>query len=424
MSETSPSWLQALPWLVVMFLLVERAILTWRQSRLVESIVARDQAPAARPQAPAAPPPAAPASPSSPALPSWLEALQHLPLPSLPDVVPTRPSPAPTPAKPPAISGPFANYPAWFITAAREIGTREEGVNAGPAIERYIAGGHCGQVGDPWCAIFANFCLEQCGVGGTRSASSQSWRTHPDFVQLAGPAPGAIVVFWRGTRASGLGHVGFYVGELGNRIWTLGGNENDMVEIAALPRDAGTFGLVGYFWPRKLPLPAIGAVKVASATPAQITKPLASISGAAIATPATAAQGSAGGGVQTNITATMFGGGEPSAYGGAVDDNIPGCALPYRFRGERPIVRVTNRANGKSVDCRIVDLGPWNIDDPYWIAGARPQAESGFDLGQVTGGVPRKTNGAGIDLTFAAAAAIGIDGKGRVDWHFVGPKVT
>jgi hypothetical protein len=86
-------------------------------------------------------------------------------------------------------------------------------------------------------------------------------------------------------------------------------------------------------------------------------------------------------------------------------------ALPFRFTGARPMVRVTSKA--ASVVCPIVDVGPWNINDPYWQAGTRPQAESGTDM---TG---RKTNRAGIDLTLAAAKAIQIDGKGLVDWEFV-----
>jgi hypothetical protein len=74
---------------------------------------------------------------------------------------------------------------------------------------------------------------------------------------------------------------------------------------------------------------------------------------------------------------------------------------------------VTGKSSGVSVNCDIVDVGPWNTNDPYWQTGARPQAESGTDT---TG---RKTNKAGIDLTLAAAQAINLDGKGLVDWEFI-----
>lgn len=117
------------------------------------------------------------------------------------------------------------------------------------------------------------------------------------------------------------------------------------------------------------------------------------------------------------ITATVFGGvGDPnnSAYDGHfITDTALGVALPDRLKS-RPKVRVLNSATGASVDCDIVDVGPWNTNDPYWEKDERPQAESEID----TRG--RKTNLAGIDLTPAAARAIGIPGKGKVDWEFVG----
>lgn len=117
-----------------------------------------------------------------------------------------------------------------------------------------------------------------------------------------------------------------------------------------------------------------------------------------------------------NITATVFGGPgdeQPLAYpdvkAGWADR--PGVALPFHFVGARPRVRCF--ANGKTVDCDVVDVGPWfpshrGPADPYWTTSTRPRAET-----------DGSTNGAGIDLTPAAASALGIDGKGKVDWEFV-----
>lgn len=310
--------------------------------------------------------------------------------------VPVRPAPAaiapPAPVPQPAASA----DPAWYTWAQGEVGFHETGNNQG--IEKYIALGKCGAPGDPWCAIFANAALEASGLPGTRSASSQSFRSHPDFVQLAGPAKGAIAVFWRISKESGQGHVGFYDKEDATHVYTLGGNENDMVQDAPLPKDSAAFGLIGYWWPKSVPLPAIGAIAPAVARPAAPV----------------AVQGR-----QTGITATVFGG-EQSAYGGPINDNAPGVALPFRFSGVRPRVRVTNPKTGSSVDCDIVDVGPWNDvpGDPYWQTGTRPQAESGIDQRG------RKTNRAGIDLTVAAATALQIDGKGLVDWEFLQSPTT
>lgn len=326
--------------------------------------------------------------------------------------IPTPPAPLPAPPRAPPIagtgipSGPYAGSPPWFQWALLEIGFHETGNNQG--LERYIGLSKTGAEGDPWCAIFANAALESVGVTGTRSPSSQSFRTNSNFVQLTTPALGCIVVFWRGSKTSGLGHVGFYRGEGPNSIWTLGGNENDMVQIEALAKNSASFGVIGYWWPKSVPLPTGGPVLMATGSPVQVQVPPAPV-----ARPIAPIDG-----VHTNIIATYFGG-QQSAYGGAINDNVPGVALPFHFPAPRPRVRVTSKKNGVSVDCDIVDVGPWNIDDPYWQKGTRPQAESGFDLGQVSHGVPRKTNSAGIDLTLAAATACGIDGKGFVDWEFI-----
>jgi N-acetylmuramoyl-L-alanine amidase len=118
-----------------------------------------------------------------------------------------------------------------------------------------------------------------------------------------------------------------------------------------------------------------------------------------------------------NITATEFGGEgdeQPVAYADVSDGwpNRPGVALPCRFSGPRPKVRVYK--GDRSILCDIVDVGPWypsarGPEDKYWETGARPRAES-----------DDRTNRAGIDLTPAAAAAIDLDGKGIVDWEFSG----
>jgi len=121
-------------------------------------------------------------------------------------------------------------------------------------------------------------------------------------------------------------------------------------------------------------------------------------------------------GLNTGIVATVFGGAkdfETSAYDGKrIDDTVLGVALPFHFAEPRPKVRVRN--GSKSVVADVVDIGPWNTNDPYWQAEKRPQAENGIDMRG------RRTNKAGIDLTPATARTLGIDGKGVVDWEFVG----
>jgi N-acetylmuramoyl-L-alanine amidase len=120
---------------------------------------------------------------------------------------------------------------------------------------------------------------------------------------------------------------------------------------------------------------------------------------------------------QSSIVASVFGGTSDynvSAYDEdkVLNDTDLYVALPDRFEGERPNVVVYNKESGAFATASIEDVGPWNIDDPYWLSGDRPQAETGVDM---TG---RVTNGAGIDLSPALAKLLTIDGMGEVDWKF------
>lgn len=146
----------------------------------------------------------------------------------------------------------------WYEAAKKEIGTRELPENRGPTIRRYIALAHCGNEGDPWCAIFANAMLESVGISGTKSALARSFEHSSEFVKLAGPALGAITTFWRTSKSSGLGHVAFYAGEQAGMIDALGGNESDMVRAELLNANGNHFGLSGYYWPKSVALPTIG----------------------------------------------------------------------------------------------------------------------------------------------------------------------
>jgi len=120
-----------------------------------------------------------------------------------------------------------------------------------------------------------------------------------------------------------------------------------------------------------------------------------------------------------DVTATVFGGPgdeQETAYGGWVDGNSEGVALPYKWKGDRPRVIVQGPAEQVTTD--VVDLGPWNTHDPTYIFdGFRPRAEMQYAarIPAQNGSVP--TNDAGIDLCPKTAAAIGIDGKGKVNWR-------
>src|SRR5512135_2965435 len=69
------------------------------------------------------------------------------------------------------------------------------------------------------------------------------------------------------------------------------------------------------------------------------------------------------------------------------------------------------RALGRDVEVRyhehvlvvpVLDVGPWNIDDPYWERDARPASERG------RGTYRTPVNPAGIDLSDATFSALGL----------------
>jgi hypothetical protein len=128
-----------------------------------------------------------------------------------------------------------------------------------------------------------------------------------------------------------------------------------------------------------------------------------------------------------DITATVFGysGDEQdSAYPDIdyIDSDTVGVSFPYKWRDVPRPTAVVVEHEGRSTVAPIVDVGPWNTDDPrYVLDGQRPMAETQYKYGQEAqnGRVP--TNDAAIDLTKPVADALGISveqGKGKVRWRF------
>jgi hypothetical protein len=85
-------------------------------------------------------------------------------------------------------------------------------------------------------------------------------------------------------------------------------------------------------------------------------------------------------------------------------------ALPHpRALGKHVEVRYRQRA----IVVPVLDVGPWNVDDDYWAAGRRPAAE------RSRGYYRAPTNRAGIDLSDAVYAALGLHDNDWVEWRFV-----
>lgn len=85
-----------------------------------------------------------------------------------------------------------------------------------------------------WCAAFVNACLVMNNYEQTGKLTARSFLNYGEKVEK--PTQGDIVVFWRSSRHSWKGHVGFYVSEDENNIYCLGGNQSNMVSVVAYPK--------------------------------------------------------------------------------------------------------------------------------------------------------------------------------------------
>jgi hypothetical protein len=65
---------------------------------------------------------------------------------------------------------------------------------------------------------------------------------------IAEPQLGHIAVFYRGARTSWQGHVGLFAGynETKDRVYTLGGNQSNMICLASYPVAGVDVGLLGF----------------------------------------------------------------------------------------------------------------------------------------------------------------------------------
>lgn len=133
----------------------------------------------------------------------------------------------------------------WFEIAQREmaIGVKEiSGPQDNPRIVEYHQSTTLRATDDEtaWCSAFVNWCIEQAGIKGTKSASSRSWLAWGQ--EITQPCRGCIVVC--------KGHVAFYYQEERGRILLLGGNQSNQVKISPYSKNK----IISYRWPNEIPL--------------------------------------------------------------------------------------------------------------------------------------------------------------------------
>lgn len=141
--------------------------------------------------------------------------------------------------------------PSWLTIARSYEGLREiPGKNHNRTILGWLKRLKAWWLDDetPWCGVFVAECMRQAGLTELpkywmRASAWGMWGVNLRTPQVA---PGAVLVFTR----KGGGHVGFYVGEDATFYYVLGGNQNNMVNVAKIAKARCT----AIRWPRSEPV--------------------------------------------------------------------------------------------------------------------------------------------------------------------------
>lgn len=89
-----------------------------------------------------------------------------------------------------------------------------------------------------WCSAVINYLCKKAGLPYTGKLNARSWLDVG--MPVNHPAPGDIVVFWRGKSKDETiagtnlkkGHVGIYINQVDDLIYTMGGNQSNMFNIS------------------------------------------------------------------------------------------------------------------------------------------------------------------------------------------------
>ena len=135
---------------------------------------------------------------------------------------------------------PAASLLPWFEEARHLMGTKEVlGAANNPAILDWAADLEIHYRSDdiPWCGLFVAHCVGSTLQEEPLPGNPLGARQWARFGTSTEPRLGAVMVFWRESRASGKGHVGFYAGEDAAAYQILGGNQSDKVCLTWLGKD-------------------------------------------------------------------------------------------------------------------------------------------------------------------------------------------
>lgn len=143
-------------------------------------------------------------------------------------------------------------YP-WLIRAQQLLGTKEApGAADNPLIIGWGKKLKIDYAKDeiPWCGLFVAHCISETLPHEPLPTNPLGARNWLKFGVSSKPQPGAVMVFWRGSKSGWQGHVGFYWAEDKDAYHVLGGNQSNAVTITRMAKGR----LLGARWPKTFPL--------------------------------------------------------------------------------------------------------------------------------------------------------------------------
>ena len=98
-------------------------------------------------------------------------------------------------------------------------------------VEFFNVSGHSWVKNDEtaWCSAFVNWVCIESGFEASKKLNARSWLDVGAEIET--PRLGDIVIFWRESKSSWKGHVGFFIREEGENVFVLGGNQSNGVNI-------------------------------------------------------------------------------------------------------------------------------------------------------------------------------------------------
>jgi uncharacterized protein (TIGR02594 family) len=86
-----------------------------------------------------------------------------------------------------------------------------------------------------WCSASLNYFCKKLGYERSGKLDARSWLKVGTPVTT--PSIGDVVVYWRNDPKGWEGHVGLYISEDNGLIYTLGGNQGNMLNISLYPKN-------------------------------------------------------------------------------------------------------------------------------------------------------------------------------------------